>query len=248
MVTYGDMTGLLLVYFVFLISFSSINQAAFKDAFLSLQGALGVLDKPNHVVGTASRSPRRTPPSVTRIEQKLQNQMQALAKQSEVRIEFDKEGGLKISLPNRILFGSGSADLLAQSYPIVDELAEALRDVPGAFIEVRGHTDDRPISFNTSYRDNHALSYARADTVARRLNESGRIPLYQFEITACGPSQPVAANSTPEGQEANRRVEIYVRGAFNRNKIEALRRRVEAEPRIGVEQMPSAGPNGVTGQ
>jgi hypothetical protein len=64
--------------------------------------------------------------------------------------------------------------------------------------------------------------------VARRLKAFGLIPLEQFEITACGSSQPVAANTTEQGQQANRRVEVYVRGAFNRDRIEALRKRTNA--------------------
>ncbi len=47
--------------------------------------------------------------------------------------------------------------------------------------------------------------------VARYLNETGEIPMEKFEIVACGPSQPIAGNDTPEGQAANRRVDVHVR-------------------------------------
>ena len=43
MATYGDMVTLLLTFFVFLYSFSSIDVQKFKKMMFSFQGALGVL-------------------------------------------------------------------------------------------------------------------------------------------------------------------------------------------------------------
>jgi chemotaxis protein MotB len=77
---------------------------------------------------------------------------------------------------------------------------------------MRGHTDSRPLADTSVFRDNYELSFARAMTVTRYISDNGHIPLEQFEVISCGPGQPVATNDTPDGQAANRRVEIYVRG------------------------------------
>jgi len=221
------MMSLLLCFFVLLLSFSTISEEAFNQALASLQGALGVLDRLDGIVGPVPRRPREAREALERLARQMQRQMQVIAKETDVKIEFDKEGGLKISLPGKVLFESSSADLKAEAYPVLDELAEVLKDVPDAFIEVRGHTDGRPLVQATRYRDNYELSFRRADAVTRRLHEFGGIPLNQFEIVACGPSRPVATNDTEEGREANRRVEVHVRGAFNRSKLEELKRRAD---------------------
>ncbi len=225
MVTYGDMMSLLLCFFVLLLSFSTISEEAFNKALMSLQGAFGVLNRFDALVNPVPRRPKRVPESIERVARELQREMQIEAKDTDVEIDFDKEGGLRISLPSEILFESGSAELRPQAYDVLDEIGAVLRDVPDSFIQVRGHTDSRPMTSSTAYRDNHHLSYARADAVTRRLNRFGKVPMDQFEIVACGPTQPVATNTTPEGRRANRRVEIYVRGAFNRRRIEEMRER-----------------------
>lgn len=227
-VTYGDMMSLLLCFFVLLLSFSTISEEAFNEALASLQGAFGVLEKYDGIISPVPRRPRKTTADIERMARELQRQMQVLDKDTDVEVRFDEEGGLKISLPSNILFESASATLKPQAYPVLNELAEVLKDVADAFIEVRGHTDDRPLAGHGRYRDNYELSYKRAEAIWRRLTEVGGVASHRFEIVACGPSQPVSTNDTQEGRQANRRVEIYVRGAFNRGRIEELRDKAES--------------------
>jgi len=226
-VTYGDMMSLLLCFFVLLLSFSTISEDSFNEAMMSLQGALGVLDRFDALNNPVPKRPKKTLADIEKMARKLRRQMQIMAHDSDVEVEFDELGGLKINLPSGILFVSGNADLRPEAYPVLAELGTVLRDVPDSFIEVRGHTDGRPLRGNPAFLDNYDLSYARANVVTRRLNEMGGVPLNQFEITACGPSQPVATNDTPEGRQVNRRVEIFVRGAFNRDSVEELRRKAD---------------------
>jgi len=230
-VTYGDMMSLLLCFFVLLLSFSTMSEEAFKEALTSLKGALGVLEAHEALINPVPRAPRgreadeNARETMANIARDLMRELQVMEKDSNVRVTFDEEGGLKISLPNEILFRSGSADLMPSAYAVMDELATVLRDVPDAFIEIHGHTDGVPISRPGTFRDNYDLSYARADVVARRLSLAGEIPLTLFQMTASGEGRPIAPNVTPEGRQANRRVEIFVRGAFNRMRIEELRKK-----------------------
>jgi flagellar motor protein MotB len=56
------------------------------------------------------------------------------------------------------------------------------------------------------FSDNLALSSARAVAVARVLKREGELQFIQ--ANGLGDSMPIADNQTPEGREANRRVEI----------------------------------------
>lgn len=241
-VTYGDMMSLLLCFFVLLLSFSIIDERKFTKAVVSLRGAFGVLPKLTSVVGEQTKPRKRAPEEMHRLARKLRRKMQVAGREGDVKIEFDKEGGLKIVLPNQVLFDTARAELRPNSYGVLQSVAELLSELQDCFIEVRGHTDSRPLVSSAKYRDNYDLSYGRADAVARRVHVTGRIPLNQFEIVACGPGQPVATNQTEDGQQANRRVEIYVRGALQHAKMGELGRRMEEETSVGHELDPFPAP------
>ncbi len=238
LVTFGDLMSLLLTFFVLLLSFSTISEEQFNQAMASLQQALGVLRLQDGVISPIPRPPRRTQESASDAARKLRRELQVMGMEKQVKIEFDAVGGIKISLPNAVLFDMGSTELKPESFPVMQNVAEVLRDMPDAFIEVRGHTDNIPTSAGSIYRDNMQLSFFRADAVARRLFEVGGVPKEQFEITALGSNQPMATNDTPEGREANRRVEIYVRGLVPKDMLDPLR-----DPNIGgtpMNHQPSA--------
>ena len=77
-------------------------------------------------------------------------------------------------------------------------------------ITVTGHTDDVPLSAGSQFRDNWGLAAARSASVVRELAGSGLIDPTQLTATSMGESQPVADNSTAEGREQNRRIEIEI--------------------------------------
>ncbi|MDX9974882.1 MAG: OmpA family protein, partial [FCB group bacterium] len=178
---------------------------------------------------------------IERLARQLEERLLEQGKDDEVQLEYDGQGGLRIDLPSRILFGSAEAQLKrdAETQGILTDVAGVLSEVPDAFFEMRGHTDSRPLADTTVFRDNYELSFARAMTVTRFISENGRIPLEQFEVIACGPGQPVATNDTPEGQAANRRVEIYVRGKLTPKE----RRDVEEKSRSLIRSLTGRGTN-----
>jgi len=104
---------------------------------------------------------------------------------------------------------------------------------------VRGHTDSLPTGTSAQFRDNYDLSYFRAYSVAERLSAVGGVPEEQFEIVAAGSNQPVATNATEEGRQANRRVELYVRGLVDKSRMEGLEGPVEGvETGAPLERIP----------
>jgi chemotaxis protein MotB len=77
-------------------------------------------------------------------------------------------------------------------------------------IDVVGYTDSDPIQKSKDqWKDNWELSSERALSVARYLMDHG-ISGEQIRAIGCGPSRPVAPNTTAANKAKNRRVEIVV--------------------------------------
>jgi outer membrane protein OmpA-like peptidoglycan-associated protein len=101
-------------------------------------------------------------------------------------------------------FKVNSAMLSADAKTKLDELATRALNTKGYVIEVSGFTDA-----TGSIQKNRLLSQNRADAVIRYLVENHQIPLRRVVTPyGYGKSNPVADNTTREGREQNRRVEI----------------------------------------
>lgn len=240
-VTFSDLMSLLLTFFVLLLSFSTISEQDFNQAMMSLQGAFGVLSQYDGMITMQPRPQRRQQENTERAARRLRRQLQIEGLEKQVKIEYDAQGGLKIILPDAVLFDSGSAELKPAALPLLQDIGDVLGDLPDTFVEVRGHTDSQPTGAGTRFRDNYDLSYFRAYSVADRLAFSGGVPEEQFEIVAAGANQPVATNTTIEGQQANRRVELYVRGLVDQSRMEGLEGRgSEGVTGAPAEQIPAS--------
>ena len=106
-------------------------------------------------------------------------------------------------------FPSGSAELTGAAQSIVAELAAVTND-PGSSVVVAGHTDNVPIAFGALYRDNWDLAAARAASVVQEIEALEEVPERVMSATSYGETRPIADNSTPEGREQNRRIEIEI--------------------------------------
>ncbi|HEX8285486.1 MAG TPA: OmpA family protein [Pyrinomonadaceae bacterium] len=105
-----------------------------------------------------------------------------------------------------ILFRVNSAVLSAQSKQQLDQIAQQALQAKGYVLEVSGFA-----SADGSTEANRRLSQKRADTVIRYLVENHQIPLRRIVTPyGYGESNAVADNTTREGREQNRRVEVKV--------------------------------------
>jgi outer membrane protein OmpA-like peptidoglycan-associated protein len=101
-------------------------------------------------------------------------------------------------------FRVNSAVLSPEAKASLDEIAAATSTLKGYFIEVTGFA-----SAEGSTKLNKALSERRAQAVKDYLIENHNIPLRRLTTSyGFGELQAVADNSTREGREQNRRVEI----------------------------------------
>ncbi len=101
-----------------------------------------------------------------------------------------------------IQFEINKADLRQSSFPVLNEIVEALKAQPGLNIEIQGHTD------STGAHDyNVGLSQRRAQSVKAYLVSKG-IDSGRMTTKGYGPDRPIASNTTKEGRARNRRVEV----------------------------------------
>lgn len=104
-----------------------------------------------------------------------------------------------------IFFATGSAKLLAKSYPSLNNVVQVLQDNPSYKVEVEGHTDTTGTA-----EKNHKLSHDRANAVKAYLVSKG---IDESRITSAGfgSDRPIASNKTAAGKAKNRRVEMKLR-------------------------------------
>lgn len=101
-------------------------------------------------------------------------------------------------------FNTGSAVLSPEGKTQLDQLARTALTMKGYLIEVTGFTDS-----TGSVQKNKELSRRRAQSVLDYLIETHNIPLRRIGVSyGFGESQAVADNSTREGRQQNRRVEV----------------------------------------
>lgn len=125
----------------------------------------------------------------------------------QIEIERLREG-LRLNVSQDVLFASGSANLDRIGRDVLIKVAERIKDLDD-FIEVRGHTDDRPMSGALAKRfpSNWELAAARAASVVRLLEEYG-VPGDRLAAVSMGENDPVVANDSVENRARNRRIEI----------------------------------------
>jgi OOP family OmpA-OmpF porin len=112
----------------------------------------------------------------------------------------------KIVITDKIFFATNKAEILPQSYPLIEEIAKVLNENAHIeLIEVQGHTDSQG---NAAY--NTKLSAARAESVRNRLIMVGRVDPVRLQARGFGPDVPIADNKTKEGRDLNRRVEFMI--------------------------------------
>jgi outer membrane protein OmpA-like peptidoglycan-associated protein len=107
----------------------------------------------------------------------------------------------RIELKQQIHFQPNRARILSDSFDVLREVAEAIKDAP-VTVRIEGHTD------NVGKRkENIKLSQARADAVKDYLVQAGVEPTH-LKSVGYGPKRPIASNSTKAGRTLNRRVEF----------------------------------------
>lgn len=103
-------------------------------------------------------------------------------------------------------FKAGKFELSPESKSILDAIAMQAKQEKAYIIEIRGHA-----SAEGKLDLNRKLSQNRADEVVRYLAETHNIPQRRIVTPfGYGVAQPMADNTTKDGREQNRRVEVKI--------------------------------------
>jgi chemotaxis protein MotB len=191
MLSYADMMTQILIFFILLFSLSDINLLKFSAFFKKMKRPPVVLDEEQ----------------LRRVMLEIGEYAEKKGLQDALDMEIN-ERGLSISLTEKYMFNSGSADLLPQSLPILNEIVDKLKNVSNG-INIEGHTDNMPIS-NDMFSSNWELSTTRATNMVKYLVEQKGIDPARISASGYAEYKPAADNSTPAGRSKNRRVVLIV--------------------------------------
>lgn len=214
-VTYGDLMGLLLTFFILLLSMSEIKKEdEYMDIVVEVQKAFGM-----KVGGGQTPVDNIPKTSIVKMLEFLSFRSNEQPKRAtaedpgidgqESRVTRVREGMI-FTKGGRITFEPGSAVL---SDEVKFRIMGVLDQIKGYnnIIEVRGHAASMELATDSAYKDLWELSYARAKAVMLYLtsNEIG-IPAERIRVIAQADHAPLATRVyTTQAQEPNRRVELF---------------------------------------
>jgi outer membrane protein OmpA-like peptidoglycan-associated protein len=119
--------------------------------------------------------------------------------------EVERAGdGIKVTFGAGILFDVDKYGLRSDARTEIARMAEILAKYADTYVRIEGHTD---ADGSESY--NQTLSERRASAVTAYLSEKG-ISAGRLKNFGFGESRPVASNESPDGKQANRRVEVII--------------------------------------
>lgn len=199
LITFADMSVLLMCFFVLLFALSSPDEQNFKKVSEALREKGFFDDK------TPSEDPY----------EKLRDQlMKSLGASGYDKFIAPSESsrGIDVELSSGAFFVPGSAKFSADALPMLEMMAGQIMPLAKAdiTIEVEGHTDDSPVS-SEQYPSNWELSAARASNIVRFMIAKG-FPATKLRAVGLASTQPKAPNRDtagtpiPANQDLNRRV------------------------------------------
>ena len=105
-------------------------------------------------------------------------------------------------MPGNVTFATDSSDLSPAFFNVLNSVGKVLKEFDQTVVEVAGHTD------STGSEDyNQSLSERRAASVSKYFSAKG-IAEQRLLTVGMGELRPVADNTSVDGRQANRRVEI----------------------------------------
>jgi len=114
------------------------------------------------------------------------------------------DAATSVYFTENVLFRTGSAEIEPQFFDILGASAAFLQLSSNTTIEITGHTDS-----DGDEDSNLELSQARVDAAREAMIEQGG-DADRITATGLGESEPIADNSTAEGRQQNRRVELKI--------------------------------------
>ncbi|AYV22086.1 MULTISPECIES: flagellar motor protein MotB [Vibrio] len=158
-------------------------------------------------IGTASAQSEQENEDLDKLEEIIKKALQQEIKQGAV--EVDNLGQqLVIRIQEKGAFPEGSAFLQPKFRPLVRQVADLVKDIPGQ-VRVSGHTDNLPLD-SELYRSNWDLSSQRAVSVAQEMEKVKGFSHQRLRVLGVADTEPLGPNDTERQRARNRRVEISI--------------------------------------
>lgn len=209
LLTFNDLTTLLLTFFVLILSCSNLNEGKMEEISWSFRRHFGFM---GYQKGTDIKV---FVPFIVPLSSRVQGYY---SRKIEVAEAFkDIEGvevqviddGVSLRLGETLLFDSGNAGIKEGKRAVLMDVARVLQDA-GEEIVVEGHTDDVPLRGGV-YESNWELSVARAVNVVKFLVEEAALAPERLSAAGYADTQPLGPNNAKRNRERNRRVDIVIK-------------------------------------
>lgn len=215
LVSYADFITLLFAFFTSMYAISSVNEGKFRILSESLSIAFNpslytsnrVMEGPRFVKEQRSNMEQIASTKSTNNYQKIQSVLKKLESDKRLSLIVDEQR-ITIRLTESSLFEGGTDRLLPEAYPVLDEIAVVLKELPNS-LRVEGHTDNIPVR-TAQFPSNWDLSSARAIRILKFFFEKHGFDPAKLSAVGYGEFRPVETNDTPIGRARNRRVDIMV--------------------------------------
>ncbi|MBU2454443.1 MAG: flagellar motor protein MotB [Proteobacteria bacterium] len=225
LVTYADLMTILLVFFILLYTLSFFEKEKYRHAVETIkvqveenENLIGLMEL-MEIPETADT--RITIENITGLHSREKSLFENITKFARTNKQKQNistrilDGKIIVSVNGKALFNSGSAALNPTATSIFDEIIQILYDYPEYNINIKGHTDNIPIS-TEFFPSNWELSAIRATTVLKYLISKGISP-QRLTATGYGDVMPLLPNTSEENKALNRRVEFVLEKKEPRN-------------------------------
>jgi chemotaxis protein MotB len=208
---YCSLSLIMVVLFIMLVSYSVADRKKMRDLRGTVAGNGANVEKVKNGaetnVGPAEKETMNDGAWISNATLSLSQAGEISGLKGDVTVErFNR--GLKFKFKSDVIFSSGSAMVSGKIYPYLDEMIKIANE-QNLSVRVEGHTDDVPIR-SMEFPSNWDLSAARSANVIRYFITKSEFPARRLAAEGFAQYRPLASNSSPEGREQNRRIEVYL--------------------------------------
>jgi len=206
-ITYTSLAMILVVVFVMLVSYSVLDKGKMGKLkeVVRQKASVGLIK--DHSQKNDELKGMEGGEWVTQTLGSLRNIRDSFGMQKDFTVQRYKKG-LRLKFNSDILYPSGSAEIKAAIYPVLDEISNVVA-TQNLNLRVAGHTDDVPIS-TEEFPSNWELSTKRATNIVRYFIEKKGLPPGRLFAEGFAQYQPLVPGSDAESRKQNRRIEIYI--------------------------------------
>ncbi|NDC82545.1 hypothetical protein EB093_02635 [bacterium] len=217
-VSFSDLLSLLLIFFVYLFSMSSIDSEKYTQASESISQEFSSEQKnsgnmPYSIpVPPGGQADKRMRSAEGILVSKLKAQIESEKLDGQAKLEISPKS-VKVVLSSPVLFASGSSDLSAEGAVLLGKFGPIIKQVLNPVV-IEGFTDNVPIH-NSRFDSNWELSFQRTLSVMRYFIDKFSFSPEQLSGTGFGQYRPLVPNTSDENRARNRRIEISIIRDYN---------------------------------